>query len=68
MRNQTRSYSTEYHRINANVFKSVLTMAVGNYSLNAEHLSNDHNTFELSENENGERVIIFTIDNQIEPR
>ena len=64
MSNQTRPYTTEYHRINANVFKSLLTMPVGNYSLNSEHLSNDHCKFELSENKTGDRVIVFNIDNK----
>ncbi len=64
MRTQTRPYTNEYHRINANVFKSLLTMPSGNYSLNAEHLSNDHCKFELKENENGDRSIIFTIHNK----
>jgi hypothetical protein len=64
MTTQTRLYTNEYHRINAFVFKSLLTMPSGNYSLNAEHLSNDHCKFELKENESGERVIIFNIDNK----
>lgn len=62
MRTQTRPYTSEYHRINAKVFRSLLTKPTGSYSLNAEHLGNNHNEFELKENENGERVIIFTID------
>jgi hypothetical protein len=64
MRTQIRPYTNEYHRINANVFKSLLTMPTGNYSLNAEHLSNDHCKFELEELGNGERALIFTIDNK----
>jgi hypothetical protein len=64
MRTQTRPYTTEYQRINANVFKSLLTMPTGNYSLNAEHLSNDHCKFELEELGSGERALIFTIDNK----
>jgi hypothetical protein len=39
-------------------------MTSGNYSLNAEHLSNDHCKFELKEIESGERVMIFNIDNK----
>jgi hypothetical protein len=64
MRTQTRSYTNEYQRINANVFKSLLTMTSGMYSLNAEHLSNEHCKFKLSENKSGERVIIFKINNK----
>jgi|TARA_R110000787_G_scaffold284682_1_gene398686 hypothetical protein len=61
---QTRPYTTEYHRINASVFKSLLTKLPGNYTLNAKHLSNDHCNFELKENESGDRSVIFTIDNK----
>ncbi len=64
MRTQKRPYTNEYHRINAYVFKSLLTMPSGNYSLNAKDLSNDHCKFELKDDESGERVIIFNIDNK----
>lgn len=64
MRTQSRPYTNEYHRINAKMFKSLLTMPRGNYSFNAEHLTNDHCKFELKESESCERVIIFNIDNK----
>ena len=41
-RAQTRAYTGEYHRIHANVFKSLLTKPLGNYSINANDLSSDH--------------------------
>jgi hypothetical protein len=64
MRIQSRPYTNEYHRINAKAFKQLLTKPTGSYSLNAEHLSNDHSKFELKEDENGDRAVIFTIDNK----
>tara|TARA_R110001592_G_scaffold360339_1_gene668549 strand:+ start:4843 stop:5463 length:621 start_codon:yes stop_codon:yes gene_type:complete len=60
-RTQTRAYTSEYHRIHANVFKLLLTKSLGSYSLNTEHLSNEHQKLELSENKNGVRYITFII-------
>ncbi|WP_426357981.1 hypothetical protein ACPUVO_16270 [Pseudocolwellia sp. HL-MZ19] len=60
-RKQTRAYTSEYHRINANVFKSLLTKPLGFYSLNAEQLSNEHQKLKLEENKNGVRYVTFTI-------
>jgi len=64
MSNQTRPYTTEYQRINARLFKSLLTKPVGSYSFSGDHLSDDHKKLELTENKNGDRVVIFTIDNK----
>lgn len=61
MRTQTRPYTTEYHRINAKWFKLLLKKTVGSYTLNNENLSIDHRKLELSESENGDRSILFTI-------
>lgn len=63
-RKQTRPYTTEYHRINARLFKSLLTMALGSYSLNSKHLSNEHRKLVLSKNENGVRYVTFTINDK----
>lgn len=62
-RTQTRAYTTEYHRIHANVFKPLLTTPLGRYSLNAKHLSDDHQRLRLEENKNGVRYVTFTINN-----
>ena len=64
MKPQTRPYTTQYNKINANVFTSLLTKSLGSYSLNSGRLSNDHSKFELTENESGNRFIKFTINNK----
>jgi hypothetical protein len=60
-RTQKRAYTGEYHRIHANVFKSLLTKPLGSYSLNSGYLSDEHRKLALTENENGVRYITFTI-------
>ena len=64
MRTQTRPYTTEYHRINAKWFKPLLGLPLGTYTLNNENLSIEHRKLELTENKNGDRVIVFTIQNK----
>jgi len=61
-RTQTRAYTTEHHRIHANVFNQLLTKPLGSYSINSEYLDDDHKTFSL--NENGVRYIEFTINDK----
>lgn len=63
-RTQTRAYTASYHRIHANVFKPLLTMPLGSYSINSEYLSNDHTKITLSQNENGVRYATFVINNK----
>jgi hypothetical protein len=63
-RTQIRAYTSEYHRIHANVFKSLLTQPLGRYSLNSDHLSDDHQKLVLKENENGVRYVTFTINDK----
>ena len=63
-RTQTRAYTSEYHRIHANVFKSLLTKQLGSYSLNAAGLGSDHKKLTLEENENGVRYVTFTINDK----
>ena len=63
-RTRTRAYISEYHRIHANVFKSLLTKPLGSYSLNAKHLSDDHQKLKLEENKNGIRCVTFTINDK----
>jgi hypothetical protein len=60
-RTQTRAYTSEYHRIHANVFKSLLTKPLGSYSLNSDYLSNEHQKFKLTSLECGARLMTFTI-------
>jgi len=64
MRTQTRPYVNEYPAIKANIFKGMLTMPVGNYSLSGINLTNGHNRFELLENDYGDRSVTFNIDNK----
>ena len=63
-RTQTRAYTGDYHRINANVFKSLLTTPLGSYSINAKHLSEEHQKLKLEESKNGVRYVTFTINNK----
>jgi hypothetical protein len=60
-RTQKRAYTGEYHRIHANIFKSLLTKPLGSYSLNSDYLSDEHRKLALTENENSFRFITFTI-------
>jgi hypothetical protein len=63
-RTQTRAYTGEYHRISANTFKNLLTVPLGNYSLNADFLSNEHQRFKLTTLECGVRLMTFTINDK----
>lgn len=63
-RTQTRAYTSEYHRIFANTFKNLLTVPLGNYSLNADFLSNEHQKFKLTNLECGVRLMTFTINDK----
>ena len=63
-RTQTRAYMTEYHRISAKVFKSLLTVPIGDYSLNGDFLSSEHQKLKLTELDNGARLMTFIINNQ----
>ena len=60
-RTQKRIYITEFNRIPAKVFKSLITAPVGSYSLNGDHLSREHKNFILTELNNGIRLITFSI-------
>jgi hypothetical protein len=60
-RTQKRAYTGEYHRIHANIFKSLLTKPLGSYLLNSDYLSDEHRKLALTENENGVRYITFNI-------
>jgi hypothetical protein len=60
-RTQKRAYTGEYHRIHANVFKSLLTSPLGSYTVNSDNLSDDHRKLALKVNENGVRYVTFTI-------
>ena len=63
-RTQTRAYTSEYHRIHANIFKPLLNLPLGNYVLNSEYLSSEHSKVKLSENNNGVRYVTFTINDK----
>ena len=63
-RTQTRSYTGEYHRIQAKVFKPLLTTPLGRYSISSEHLSDDHKKLTLKENNNGVRYVTFIINDK----
>ncbi|GAW96502.1 hypothetical protein [Colwellia marinimaniae] len=63
-RTQTRAYTGEYHRINANAFKSLLTTPLGSYSIDSEYLSANHRKLVLKENKNGVRYVTFTINDK----
>ncbi len=63
-RKQIRAYTIEYHRINANIFKSLLTASLGNYKLDNDSLSSEHKNLVLSERGDGSRYITFTINSK----
>lgn len=63
-RTQTRAYTSEYHRIHANVFKPLLKLPLGNYSITSQYLSDEHRKIKLSENKNGVRYVTFTINDK----
>ena len=63
-RTQIRAYTGEYHRIHANVFKSLLITPLGSYSINSEYLSDDHQKQILKENKSGVRYVTFTINDK----
>jgi hypothetical protein len=63
-RTQTRAYTGEYHRIFAKTFKNLLTVPLGNYSLNADFLSNEHQKFKLTALECGVRLMTFAINDK----
>ena len=63
-RTKTRAYTSECHRINASVFKQLLTEPLGSYSIDSDHLSGAHQRLILKENENGGRYITFTINDK----
>ena len=64
MRTQTRPYTTEYQRINAKLFKPLLDLPLGMYTVNNENLNIEHRKLELSESESGDRSILFTINDK----
>jgi|TARA_R110000772_G_C13305092_1_gene439258 hypothetical protein len=63
-RTQTRAYTTEYHRVAAKVFKNLLVAPIGDYNLNCDFLSNEHQKLKLTELDNGNRLMTFTINDQ----
>lgn len=63
-RARTRSYTAEYHRISAKVFKSLLDAPLGYYSVNADYLNSEQQKLKLTELENGVRLMTFTIKNR----
>tara|TARA_R110001599_G_scaffold2516_10_gene13691 strand:+ start:8189 stop:8803 length:615 start_codon:yes stop_codon:yes gene_type:complete len=63
-RKQIRAYTSEYHRIFAKSFKNLVSVPFGNYSLNADFLSNEHQKFKLTALECGVRLMTFTINDK----
>tara|TARA_B110000211_G_scaffold234958_1_gene307794 strand:+ start:6747 stop:7364 length:618 start_codon:yes stop_codon:yes gene_type:complete len=63
-RTQTRAYTSEYHRIFAKSFKNLVSVPFGNYSLNADFLSEEHQKFKLTALECGVRLMTFTINDK----
>lgn len=61
---RTRAYTSEYHRIHANVFKQLLTKPLGSYSINSDFLLDGHKGLKLEESENGTRYLTFVINDK----
>lgn len=64
-RKQIRSYTSEYHRIFAKSFKNLVSVPLGNYSINADFLSVEHQKFKLTALECGVRLMTFTINDKV---
>lgn len=60
-RNQTRLYTEQYYRISAKAFKPLIDAPLGEYRLNGEHLSKEHQQLVLIENDDHVRVALFDI-------
>ena len=63
-RTQARAYTSEFHQIHANVFKHLLTSPLGIYTINSEHLSDNHSKLVLKKNKNDVRYVEFTINDK----
>jgi hypothetical protein len=63
-RTQARAYTGEYHRINASVFKSLLTKPLGSYLIHSDRLSDEYKKLSLKENKNGVRYVTFAINDK----
>jgi len=60
-RTQQRHYISEYHRINAALFKSLMNCPTGTYSFNKDGVSAEHCKFKLVKTAKWLRVMIFNI-------
>jgi hypothetical protein len=63
-RTQTRAYTSEYHRIHANVFKPLLTRGLGCYSFDSEFFGEQHSKMKLTETKSGIRIVTFLINDR----
>jgi len=63
-RTQTRGYTTEHYRVSAKVFKSLITAPIGDYCLNGDFLSAEHQKLKLTELSNGVRLMTFIINSK----
>jgi hypothetical protein len=61
---QKRAYTSEYHRINASVFKPLIYKPLGSYLIHCDQLSDEHTKLSLKENKNGIRYLTFTINDK----
>jgi hypothetical protein len=59
---QTRNYTSQYSRISAKVFKSLISAPVGHYRINGSSFSEEHQNLELTEFGNNGRLMTFIID------
>lgn len=57
----TRSYTTQYHKLYARGFKPQLEGVAGQYLINGSSMSKEHRNFKLVITDNGLRVACFTI-------
>ena len=63
-RTQTRAYTTEYHRVSAKVFKSLINAPLGDYELESEFVTREHKKLKLIELDNGLRLMTFIINSK----
>jgi len=60
-RTQTRNYTSEHVSLPAKLFRSLLDSTLTFYSIQSDHLSEEHKSFQLIKTEQWSRVALFTI-------
>jgi hypothetical protein len=59
-----RAYTSEYQRLYAHNFKSLLVSSLGAYTIDSNSLSTEHKRLQLTESDTGIRLMTFTINDK----